>query len=220
MISSTRRTVRYPVWEAGLISEGTPAIRAGASFSSGPHTGEVERVDLDGHAEPWREQVLAQEVPGLAELLRRALDEDSLIRQLALGLARVAEQHADAAVDVELGVRQRRAGPVGELVELLAVLAQHRAQRLGQRRALVEGQLPQRGAAGRPAVGQRGAEVHAIRGDLGDLLPGDRVVDRGSAVRREPAAFYVTGQHRHQRSLLPEIFTYRPFGNLLYGYGD
>ena len=86
-----------------------------------------------------------------------------VVRQLAPGLAGVAEQHADAAVDVELGVAEGRAGAGGQGVKLLAVLAQQHPERLEQRRPLVEGQLAQRRAARRPAVGERRAQVDAGR---------------------------------------------------------
>ncbi len=43
-ISSTSRCVRYAVWLAGLIRLGTPARKAGANFSSGPHTGKLNAL--------------------------------------------------------------------------------------------------------------------------------------------------------------------------------
>jgi len=98
-----------------------------------------------------------------AQRLDGALDEDRVVRQLALGPAGVAEQHADAAVDVELGVAEGRPGARGQGVKLLPVLAQQQPQRLEQRGPLVEGQLAQHRAAGRPAVGQRRAHVDASR---------------------------------------------------------
>src|SRR5271157_4298682 len=102
-------------------------------------------------------------VPALAERLDRALGEDRVVRQFAPGLAGVAEQDADAAIDVELGIAQGRAGAGGQGVKLLAVLPQQHPERLQQRRALVEGQLAQRRAARRPAVGERRAQVDAGR---------------------------------------------------------
>ena len=101
-------------------------------------------------------------VDGPVEPLGRAFDDHLVVGQLALGLARVAEQDADAAVDVELRVVKRRAGPVGELVQFLAVLAQQLAGRLRQLGALVEGQLAQRGAAHLPAVIEGCLEVNAV----------------------------------------------------------
>ncbi len=173
--------------------------RGGQLFQRAPD-GEVEGVDLHGDPEPRGEQVLAEERALLAERLGRPFDEHLLVGQLALGLARVAEQDADAAVDVELRVAEGRAGPVGELVQLVAVLAQQLADRLRQLGALVEGQLAQGRAADLPAVGEGGAEVDARGGDLGDRLAGDRVVDRGAAVRREPAACDVAADYCHERS--------------------
>ena len=206
-------------------------MSAGASFSSGPHTGKLNALTCTATPRQRGEQVLAEELPRLAELLGRSLDKHALVRQLAPGLAGVAEQHPDAAVDVELRVAQRRAGAEGELVQLLPVLAQQLADRLRQLGPLVEGHGPQRGTAGGPAVGQGGAEVDPLGGNLGDHLTGHRVVHRGPAGRRVPAAFDVTAQYGHQRSshsvrehCSPRTrrglsrgidFTYRSFGNLL-----
>ena len=135
----------------------------GSEFLQRTPDREVERVDL--HRDPVQrsEDVLADEGPALAERLDRPLGEDRVVRQLTPGLAGVAEQHADAAVDVELGVAEGRAGPGGQGVKLRAVLAQQRPERLEQRRPLVEGQLAQRRAARRPAVGERRAQVDARR---------------------------------------------------------
>src|ERR1700756_4872439 len=149
-MSSTSRAVRYPVEDAGLISDGTPAISAGASFSSGPQTGKLKALTWPATARG--EQVLAEELAFLAELLGRSLDEHAVVRELALGLAGVAEQDADAAVDVELRVIEGGARAVRQLVQLLTVLAQHLADGLGQLGPLVEGHLPQRGPAGRAPV--------------------------------------------------------------------
>ena len=137
--------------------------KRGGEFLQRPPDREVERVDLHRDPLQWREDVLADEGPALAERLDRPLGEDRVVRQLAPGLAGVAEQYADAAVDVELGVAQGRAGPGGQGVKLLAVLAQQPPERLEQRRPLVEGQLPQRRAARRPAVAERRAQVDAGR---------------------------------------------------------
>ena len=43
-ISRTSSAVRYAVGLAGLISDGTPASNAGASFSNGPHTGKLNAL--------------------------------------------------------------------------------------------------------------------------------------------------------------------------------
>jgi len=75
----------------------------------------------------------------------------------------VAEQHADAAVDVESGVLQRRSRSRRQRVKLLPVLAQHRAKRLEQRGPLMERQRAQRRAAGVPPVFQRRGHVDAGR---------------------------------------------------------
>ena len=53
-----------------------------------------------------------------------------------------------------------------------------RGQLLEQQRALVEGQLADRGAADRAGVVGHRAEVEAGAGDPGDLLAGGRVEER------------------------------------------
>ena len=52
-ISSTSRAVRYAVGVAGLTRLGTPAMNAGANFSSGPQTGKLNA--LTWTATPCRE---------------------------------------------------------------------------------------------------------------------------------------------------------------------
>ena len=86
-----------------------------------PHR-EVERVDLDRHAAQRGRDVLAEERAFTAQRLDVAVDVHRVVRQLALALRGVGEQHAYAAVDVELRVTQRRACACGECVQLLAVL--------------------------------------------------------------------------------------------------
>jgi hypothetical protein len=51
--------------------------------------------------------VLADEDAVPAQRLDRTFGQDDVVRQLTLGLAGVAEQDADAAVDVELRVAER-----------------------------------------------------------------------------------------------------------------
>ncbi len=192
-ISSTMREVRYAVCEAGLIERRDARDEGRGELLQRAPDREVERVDLYGDSAQRRQDVLAEELPALAERFGGALDVDRLVRQLALGLARVAEHDADAAVDVEPRVEQRGTGAGGELVQLLAVLAQHAADSLEQRGALVEGQLAQRRAADRPAVLQCRAHVDALGRDPGDLVAGHRVVHgRTLVVRARPT--------RHRRS--------------------
>jgi len=83
--------------------------------------------------------VLADEGAAAAERLDRAVDVDGAVGQLPLALAGVAEQRADAAVDVEQRVGPGGTGAGGEGVELVAVLAQRAGEGLQQRGALVEG---------------------------------------------------------------------------------
>src|SRR2546427_265745 len=98
----------------------------------------TERATTAGWARRVR-AVPADELPSLAERLGRPLYIDGVVGQLTPGLAGIAEQHADAAVDVELGVKQRCTGPRRQRVKLVAVLAQRRGERPEQRGPLVEG---------------------------------------------------------------------------------
>src|SRR5580704_16969235 len=103
--------------------------------------------------------MLADEGAVPAQRLDWPFGQDDVVRQLTLGLAGVAEQDADPAVDVELRVAERRAGPRGQSVQLWPVLAQGLPERLEQPGPLVEGQLAQRRATGGPAVVQRRGDV-------------------------------------------------------------
>ena len=44
LLSYASRAVRYAVWVAGLTRLGTPAMNAGANFSSGPQTGKLNAL--------------------------------------------------------------------------------------------------------------------------------------------------------------------------------
>ena len=44
MIRRTTSSVRYAVWLAGLTIDGSPATKAGASFSSMPQTGKLKAL--------------------------------------------------------------------------------------------------------------------------------------------------------------------------------
>ena len=88
-----------------------------------------------------RVDVLAQERAAFAERFYVTVDVDRVVRHLAASFAAVAEQHADAAVDVELRVTQRGAGARRQRVEVVAVLAQVRGEGLEHGGPLVERQL-------------------------------------------------------------------------------
>ena len=89
---------------AGFTMVGTPARKAVESFSSIPHTGKVEGVDLDGHAFQRHADVATDERAALAQRLGAAVDVERLVGKLAATAARVREQRPDAAVDVDPGV--------------------------------------------------------------------------------------------------------------------
>ena len=84
-----------------------------------------------------------------------------------------------------------------ESVDAILEMARHKTEGRAQR-LIVAGCLVERY---RDEIQKNIPEVDAVGRDLGDEIPGDRVVDGGSAVRRVPTAFHVTAQHRHLRSL-------------------
>jgi hypothetical protein len=145
-----------------------------------PPDREVERVDLHRDPAQRRQDVLARERAAPAERLDRAVYVDGVVRQLAPGLAGVAEQHPDAAVHVEPGVAERRPGPGRQLVQFGPALPEPEGDLLELGRPLMEGQRAERGSAGVAAVGQRRAHVDSRRRDAGDFLAGHRVEDGSS----------------------------------------
>ncbi len=182
-----------------LDQAGHPGDERGGELLQRTPDREVERVDL--HRDPVQrgQDVLADESPALAQRLDRPLGENRVVRQLAPGLAGVAEQHADAAVDVELGVPEGRPCASGQGVQLRAVLAQQQPERLEQRGPLVESQLAQRRTARRPAVVERRRQVDAGRRYPGDLLAGHRIEHRPPVIRRiGPCPTHVAVQRRHR----------------------
>ena len=98
-------------------------MKAGASFSSMPHTGKLKALICTADAEPGNPEVLADEARPCPAPPRRRRSV-GVVRELPFRLAGVGEQDADPAVDVELRVPESRAGAVGELVVRLAPLVQ------------------------------------------------------------------------------------------------
>src|SRR5262249_47930196 len=137
--------------------------------------GEVEGIDLHGDAAQGAHDVLPGELSGLAEWFERAVGVHSVVGQLAPRFAGIAEQHADAAVDIELGITEGRARAGRQRVQLVSVLAEMGAKRLEQAGSLVEGQLAKRGPADRASVRQGRGHVYAGGGDPGNLISGDRI---------------------------------------------
>ena len=121
----------------------------------------------------------AEEAAVLRQRLHRTVDVHVPVRQFAASLARVGEQHADAAVDVDLRVGLRRAGACGQRVELGLALGQGERELLQQQRALVERQRALRCLADRAGMVEGGGEVESFGADPGDLLPGRGVADDG-----------------------------------------
>ena len=181
MMRRTTSSVRYAVWLAGLTIVGSPARNAGRELLEHAPDREVERIDLHRDAGPRGPEVLAEEHAGLAELLGRAVEDHGVVGQLAGALAGIAEHRADAAVDVDLGVAERRAGARRQGVELVLVLAEVLGDGLEDAGALVERQRADRRPADVAGVVDHRRQVEPGRRDPGDLLAGGRV-EKGLAV--------------------------------------
>src|SRR5690606_2923134 len=124
----------------------------GSELLQRPPDREVEGVDLQGDAVSRGCDVLANERAAAAEWLEPSINQNRVVRKLSTTLAAVAEQHANAAVDVSFRVRPRRAGIGGDGIELGAPVQQVTAQLFEQHRPLVECQLTQRWPADPPTV--------------------------------------------------------------------
>ena len=92
IIARNTDSVRYDVTVAGFTIAGTPASSVGASFSSIPQHGEVERVDVDGDALERHADVATDEGAALRQRLRRPVDVERLVRELAASTRRVREE--------------------------------------------------------------------------------------------------------------------------------
>ncbi len=128
--------------------------------------------------------MLAEERALLAQLLERAVEVDGVVGQFPPGLAGVAEEGAEAAVDVDAGVALGGAGRGGEGVELVLAGHESEGERLEGGGALVEGQLRECRSANLAGVGHHLAEVESGRGDARHLGAVDRAQQRRSLVRR------------------------------------
>ena len=162
-----------------------------------PHR-EVERVDVDRRAFQRHADVLADERSGLRQTFDVAIDVDAAVRQLARAARCIREQRADAAVDVDPGIRLGRAGRIRERVELVLAIGQELRDALEQRRALVEREPPQRRPALATRVLQHAREIDAARRSLGDHLSRRRVAQQlRVALSCMPAALHIALQlHR------------------------
>jgi hypothetical protein len=150
--------------------------------------GEVERVDVHGHAAPRHQHVRAGELACLAERHRRAFVDQVAGRQLVAAHAGIREQRAGAALDVDPAVGARGAGVRGDRIERLLALHQELGQRLQPRGALLEVERQQRGHADAPRVIDGFAEVDlvGVRERHGAAV--DRARERRARARAHEAA--------------------------------
>ena len=152
-ISSTSFAVRNAVGLAGLISDGTPARNAGASFSSGPQTGKLNALICTATPRSGVQMCWPTKVPPRPSGSTGAVDVDRVVGQLAAALAtrRPAARRCRRRrrTSSRRGWRRSARRPRRARSRCSRRCS---AERLEQRGPLVEGQLPQRRAADPPAV--------------------------------------------------------------------
>jgi hypothetical protein len=86
---------------AGFTIAGMPASSVGASFSSIPHTGKLNALMWTATPSSGTQMCRPTNVPPFESDSIGAVDVERLVRKLAAALARVDEERADAAVDVD-----------------------------------------------------------------------------------------------------------------------
>jgi hypothetical protein len=166
-------------------------------FEHAPHR-EVERIDMNRRAFERHADVLPDERSGLRQRFDFAIHVHAIVRQLACPARGIREQRADAAVDIDPGIRLRRTRRIRQCVELFLAIVQHLGDALEQRRALVERQLPQRRPALASRVLQHAGEIDAARRSFGDHLSSRGVAQHlRVAISCMPAGLHVALQlHR------------------------
>jgi hypothetical protein len=141
-----------------------------SEFLERPPHREVEGVDLHGDPREGGVDVPTEEGPVLRQRLDRPVDVHGAVRKLPASLARVGEEHADPAVDVDPGVGLRRPGARRERVQLVLALRQRQSELLEQHRPLMEGERGEARLSDRAAVFERGGEVEPFGRDTRDDL--------------------------------------------------
>ena len=126
-------------------------------------------------------QVLADEAALLRQRLHRPLDVHAAVGQLAFALARVHEQRAEAAVDVDRGIAACRAGRVRHPVELVLVLTEALRQCLEERGALVECKPAQVRAADLAGVIEHRPRIEPVGIGVRHHLAGGGIAQRDAA---------------------------------------
>ncbi len=81
----------------------------GSQFFQHAPAGEVEGVDVDGHAFERHEQMVAEKGPAARDAFGFTLEQKAFVGQFSAALAGIDEERPDAAVDVEPGVLLRGA---------------------------------------------------------------------------------------------------------------
>ena len=133
---------------------------------------------MQRRAQARDEHVAAEEARRAAELQALAGGQVPALAEL-LAEARVGRQRAGRAVEVELGVRARRAAVLDrDLDQLLAPLVERLGERHQELAALAEGERAQRRPADLVRVRQHRPEVDPRARGLGDALFVGRVLDR------------------------------------------
>ena len=159
---------------------------------------EVEGVDVDRDTLERHADVPADEGAALGQRLDVAVHEERLIRKLTPAFAGVDEEGPEAALDIDPRVALGGAGGGREGVELVLVRHQVLGHRLEHSGPLMEGHLPERGAADPAAVFEHGLEIEALITGLGHRFARDGVEQsRGLAGGGNPLALDVTRERFH-----------------------
>ena len=120
-----------------LDHRGHPGDQAGSDLLQHPPAGEVERIDVQGHAALRRKDMPGREGVLGGKPFRTALHDERLVRKLPPGDAGEAEQRTDPALDIDPAVRLGCACECRNAVELVLALEQVFGQRFQSQGALM-----------------------------------------------------------------------------------
>ena len=172
-----------------------PRKKRRRQFLQHPPDRKVERVDMHRHTLQRRADMLAQECPLTRQLLHIAVEIDMPVRHLAPPLGGDDKHRADAAINVDLAVTERRAGAIGQLIQRLTMPVQMRGQRLEHARAVVERHGAQRRATHRAGMIAHRQHIQRIIARTGKNLACHRIRDIARArTGGDPVA---TGKAHH-----------------------
>ena len=156
--------------------------RRGEFLEHPPHR-KIEGVDVHRRALERRADVLPHEAAALRQRFDPTIDVHAAVRELPHSLARVHEERANAAVDVDPRIALGGPSRIGERVELLLVLGEVAGERLEERRALVESEPPQVPSAHLARMLEHQPRIEAVRGRAGDDLARGGIAQRNAAAR-------------------------------------